>query len=255
MDKYEINTYFENQAISDEWDSLYDSKNPISFPFIDRLNKTNLVLKSIKYSDILDLGCGTGIIIKHVIKKNNRYTGIDYSLNMINTIKYKYNNLINDYSITLLNDDFDLMEINKMYNLVIGLGFIEYSSNPEHTINKIYSKLDFDGSLILSFPNKLSLDYLMLKVLSILKVIIKVFLGKYTKQPPRTLWKTTDAIKILKNNGFRIKSLHYYNTNILFYPITRFFPKFCSTVGLKIESTSLNKFPMFSTGFIIHCQK
>ena len=62
MKTEEILNHFEHQAKVGKWDSLYDPKNPESFSFIVRLQKTLNLLKDVNNKKICDLGCGTGIL-------------------------------------------------------------------------------------------------------------------------------------------------------------------------------------------------
>ena len=86
----EVLNYFETQAKSGDWESLYNPQNPKSYPFIIRLQKTLNLLEDIDNKKICDLGCGTGVLIPFILKKNGNYTGIDFSKRMLGTIRSKY---------------------------------------------------------------------------------------------------------------------------------------------------------------------
>ena len=79
----EVLNYFETQAKSGDWESLYNPQNPKSYPFIIRLQKTLNLLEDIDNKKICDLGCGTGVLIPFILKKNGNYTGIDFSKKML----------------------------------------------------------------------------------------------------------------------------------------------------------------------------
>ena len=73
----EVLSYFETQAKSGDWESLYNPQNPKSYPFIIRLQKTLNLLEDIDNKKICDLGCGTGFVGLSISKnsrlKNNYY--------------------------------------------------------------------------------------------------------------------------------------------------------------------------------------
>ena len=61
--------------------------------------------------------------------------------------------------------DFKNLDQTRKYDILIGLGFIEYFDEPKKIIKKFYNTIQNGGRLILSFPNANSFDFL--KVLQI----------------------------------------------------------------------------------------
>ena len=127
----EVLNYFETQAKSGDWEFLYNPQNPKSYPFIIRLQKTLNLLEDIDNKKICDLGCGTGVLIPFILKKNGNYTGIDFSKKMLDIIKSKYQKEINDKKVNLLLTDFKNLDETHKYDILIGLGFIEYFDEPK----------------------------------------------------------------------------------------------------------------------------
>ncbi|MCH8329780.1 MAG: class I SAM-dependent methyltransferase [Bacteroidetes bacterium] len=97
--------YFEFQAKSGIWGSLYDPKNPASYPFIVRFKKCVDLMDPIENKIIVDLGCGTGVLIPHVIQNGGKYIGVDISQNMIDVIKEEYSSLIESKKVSLYYGD------------------------------------------------------------------------------------------------------------------------------------------------------
>ena len=52
----EVLNYFETQAKSGDWESLYNPQNPKSYPFIIRLQKTLNLLEDIDQDILVNLG-------------------------------------------------------------------------------------------------------------------------------------------------------------------------------------------------------
>ena len=135
----EVLSYFEAQAKSGDWESLYNPQNPKSYPFIVRLQKTLNLLENIDNKKICDLGCGTGVLIPFILKKNGNYTGIDFSKRMLDTIRSKYQKEINDKKVDLLLSDFKNLDQTRKYDILIGLGFMEYFDEPKKIVKKLYN--------------------------------------------------------------------------------------------------------------------
>ena len=83
MNNKDILSYFENQAQTGHWDALYNPENPVSYWFIIRLQKAIRLIQSFDNKNVLDLGCGTGVLIPFVINDNGKYVGIDISEKML----------------------------------------------------------------------------------------------------------------------------------------------------------------------------
>jgi len=253
--KNEVLNYFEKQAKSGDWESLYNPQNPKSYPFIIRLQKTLNLLEDIDNKKICDLGCGTGELIPFILNKNGNYTGIDFSEKMLDIIKSKYQKEIHNKKVDLLLTDFKNIDETHKYDILIGLGFIEYFDEPKEIVKKLYNIIPNGGRLILSFPNVNSFDFLTIRLLTILRIFIKKFLKLGQNNPPRKMWSKRSAQKLLKETGFINFKLENYYINLFVYPFTIFFPNFSTFMAKKLENTWLSKISFFANGFIISAQK
>ena len=255
MEYKKILKYFTDQAKEGVWNDLYNPSNPLSHSFIHRYRKATNLIKIKKNSKILDMGCGTGVLIPFALQNKLKYSGIDNSKEMLDFCHNKFVNNLGKDQLNLFLSDFKEFKDLKNYDIFFGIGFIEYFQDPFDQIIKIFSFLDENKQLILSFPNKFSLDYLMLNLFYIPRKIITFLFKESTRQPPRSMF-TIKQIKFFAKNykGIKIKYIHY-NTNIFSYPFTRFFPKFTNYIGNLLEDSFLNKFSFFSSGFIVLFEK
>lgn len=118
---------------------------------------TNIYYKTLKqaikqeveeHADILDVGCGTGIILEFL--KPKRGLGIDFSETMIRIAKKKYiknNNLqfkVFDITKKPIAGDFDYILLNDV---------IEHLSNPKPCLRNIERIMDRQSKLILTMAN------------------------------------------------------------------------------------------------------
>lgn len=253
--KNDVLSYFQKQAETGDWDNLYNPANPMSHPFIIRLQKTLDFIDDINGKKVCDLGCGTGELIPFILEKNGIYTGIDFSEKMINSIKLKYLKKVEEKKVKLIAMDYKNINKEEKFDVLIGLGFIEYFENPEEIIKKLYDAIPNGGTLILSFPNSICLENIIIKFTTYLRLSIKKIFKIGKPHPPRKLWSKGDAMKMLKKNGFQnLKSQNYF-INLLVYPIKVIFPKLSYSVSKKLEYTWLSKFTFFANGFILLAKK
>jgi len=247
--------YFENSAKSGEWNSLYDPRNPSSYSFIVRLEKAIDLAYSFKNKKVLDLGCGTGVLVPFVINDGGQYVGLDASKEMLDEIKRIYPAYTNKENVNFIFGDMRNVRLPDNTDIMIGLGFIEYFDNPEEAIQILYSNLPVDGRLILSFPNSHSMDYMSLLLLAPFRYAVKAVLKKFTYQPQRKLWNIKNAEMLYTKAGFKNLKVVNYNVNIFAYPFTRMSLSFTNFWAKRFEYSKLSKCGFFATGFLISGEK
>lgn len=250
MNKNKIINYFKAQAINGEWARLYDIENPISYSFIQRFIKTVELMKPIKGS-ILDMGCGTGIMVSIAKENNALYVGFDAAEEMIEACNKQFSQDIDKGNVAFYCVDSKDFKSNITFDYAIGMGYLEYFTIPKECLNEAKQNLAANGKLILSFPHKYSLDNFGLLLLKPIRKILTIITGKSTPQPPRKYWSKTEAEALFMNNHFQIIETVFYNTGFLHYPFTKLMPGLCNYIASKIENTWLNKIPFLSTGFIV----
>lgn len=250
-----ILNYFEDSAKTGLWDSLYNPKNPQSYPFIVRLQKAINLAGPFKNKKTLDLGCGTGMLMPFVINDGGQYIGMDSSQKMLNEAERIYPAYVNNKNVKLIFGDISKSQLPDNLNIIIGLGIIEYFNNPKGLVQRLYNKLSMGSRLILSFPNLRSLDYITLQFSAPFRYLARTITEKSTYQPPRRLWNPKNARDLYINTGFKNLLFVNYNVNILVYPFTRISRIFTNLWAKKFEYSILSKFSFFATGFIISGQK
>lgn len=251
-----VQNFFQKKAQTGEWKNLYDKKNPFSYPFVIRIEKTIKMLGN-KVSDkkLCDLGCGTGDLIPHLLEAKAKYTGIDFSEEMLSKIKSQQKEEIKNGRIELHRLDFNKEDINKKFEVLVGLGFIEYFEDPNKIIKKCNDILDKDGLILLSFPNRISFDFTMIRILKYPRLFLKKVFNIGKENPKRKMWSYKEAKQLFAEGKFEILSIENYYTNLAVYPLTVLFPHFAFRLSKFLEKTFLNKINYFNIGFLILAKK
>jgi|TARA_B100001093_G_scaffold451882_1_gene459607 2-polyprenyl-3-methyl-5-hydroxy-6-metoxy-1,4-benzoquinol methylase len=251
-----VQNFFENKAQTGEWKSLYDEHNPSSYPFTIRLKKTvEMLNEKISGKEICDLGCGTGALIPHILEKNGKYTGVDFSKEMLSKIKSHQINEINKDKVRLHHLDFNNSELNQKFDVLVGLGFIEYFEDPNKIIKKCNNILNAEGIILLSFPNRLSFDFTMIRTLKFLRFILKKVFNIGRENPRRKMWSSEEAKELFRHGNFEILSVRNYYTNLAVYPFTILFPSLSFKLSKFCEKTFLNKINFFNGGYLMLAKK
>ena len=108
--------------------------------------------KNTKNLEILDLGCGGGLVCEPLAKLGFKVTGIDFVENNIKAAKLHA--LQNNLKINYYTQDIDDLSLKKKYDLIILFEVLEHIDNWGTTLFKIKKFLKKGGLIILSTINR-----------------------------------------------------------------------------------------------------
>ena len=113
---------------------------------------------SVKGSDhILEIGCGTGSLIKIIADEleNGIVEGIDFSKTMISMAKKKNKKHIGKKKAIIRLGNFNELQFeNNSYDKIFSVNTIYFWKNPVITISKAFDLLKVNGMIVLGFHNK-----------------------------------------------------------------------------------------------------
>ena len=172
--------------------------NPLRLQFI-----LNNIDKPINNKNVLDIGCGGGLISELLAKTNANVTGIDENTNSIKQAKDHAK--ISSLKIIYKNQSLDLFfkKNKKRYDLIVCLEVLEHVDNVDKTLDKISKLMNPGGILVLSTINR-----------NIKSLIFAKIFGEYvlnwipvgTHQFEKFL-KPEEIIELLKQKKIKIKKI------------------------------------------------
>lgn len=136
---------FNDQYTNGRWDQLRD---------LAELGRYSLIVGYTKYfangGNIIDLGCGEGILQeKYNPTDYSHFTGVDFSDVAIENVKQR--NIPNS---TWLVGDLNKLTITGTYDAIIYNESLNYLSDPEEAVIKLFPQLSADGVFIISLVDK-----------------------------------------------------------------------------------------------------
>ena len=167
--------------------------------------------KNIKNLNILDLGCGGGLICEPLARLGAKVTGVDFVKENIEAAKVHA--IENNLKITYLTQDLENLNLKKKYDIIIIFEVIEHLNNISEFIKNIKLHLKQNGNLLISTINR----NIISKIFAIdLAENLLNWIPKDTHDYNK-LVKPKELTNILEKENFKIKNI----SGLFFNPISK----------------------------------
>ena len=187
--------------------------NPIRIKYIKhniiknfKLNSKNTPLKNI---DILDIGCGGGLLAEPMCRLGAKVVGIDASQKNINVAKFHAKK--NKLNINYICASPEILKINKKFDVILNMEIIEHVDDINFFIKKSSELLKKNGLMFIATINKTLKSYVFAIIGA--EYILK-WLPRGTHDWDKFV-KPEDLIKIGKSNNLRLEKLNGMEFNLL----------------------------------------
>ena len=155
-----VRIFFQGRV--EKYDSIYGKDKKLIWRVLDFIfrrsiqKRFELTLKecvNLENKKILDIGCGPGIYLVTLAKRNpGKIVGLDFSEEMLNQAKKLAKaNRVSD-TCQFINADFRRYIFNEKFDICLAIGLFDYIENPQAVLEKIRD-LCLDKAII-SFPAK-----------------------------------------------------------------------------------------------------
>jgi ubiquinone/menaquinone biosynthesis C-methylase UbiE len=244
--------------VSDDYLKEYGKITAEGYSFRIRREKTlSLIPQTVDKTEILDVGCGPGIMVKSLLSRGYNVTCVDPAPKMIELVKRDFGS--NPDVRAEVGNVYELNFPDNSFEFITAMGLIEYLEDQAKAFTELRRVLKNNGNLIITFPNKTSPWRVYNRIiLKLLKPIIKYYkriTGQKVSDLKHREYTLREAENLLKENGFEIETTIYYNFKIIFHPFDKIFPKLTvwqSKLFEKLDKTFLKS---IGTGFIISAKK
>ena len=187
--------------------------NPIRIGYIKdsiiKHYKIKSSTKPFKKINILDIGCGGGLLSEPMCRLGANVVGIDASKKNIEVAKFhaKKNNLKINYRCSSP----EVFKSNKKFDVVLNMEIIEHVEDVNLFIKKSSQLLKKNGLMFIATLNKTLKSYLF-AIIGAEYVLRWLPIGTHDWEK---FVKPEDLIKISKKNNLKIEKLNGFNYNIL----------------------------------------
>ncbi|HUT35666.1 MAG TPA: methyltransferase domain-containing protein [Planctomycetota bacterium] len=276
--------HFDRFAADDRWSSLYDEiRDPLAaHSFLMRKRRVEELSEPLvgQGSKVLDVGCGTGLSAPFYIEKGCRYQGVDIAAKMIEQARTKVcgrglcppreageeagrgGPAHNGTAVFAIGDvEAGLAFPDGHFDLVIGLGLLEYLDRLDAALDEMVRVTRPGGSLILTVPNRNCVNYFATRALGpvvssawwLVKRLLRRPIEKHGVYHRR--FTAARFAQWLADRGCAKTGQAYYNLEALFYPLHRICPRLAYALKRRVERRHEGWMHVLATGYILRCQK
>ena len=210
----------------------YDVINK-NVPYLKMLDEVILEARINGSLKVLDAGCGTGNLLKKISQTsfNGKFIGIDSSEEMLNRAKKKF---LSNPSVTLHYADLDkkLEFPDCSFDRIVSSNALYALREPQEMVSEFYRLLKPQGKLVFTNPHETStfsgimkkqfqelgiIKFITHFLLNLPSLLVIIFVNIFFLKRNKNFWSKEEAIRILKENGFKNISvkLTYANQGLL----------------------------------------
>ncbi len=109
--------------------------------------------------EILDYGCGSGVMLRALAEAGHKVRGVDASESMLGNARQLLDSgaiPADRFTLELVGDDHQGRFLAQRYDAIVCTGVLEYLSDPCALLGLLGKRLRPGGRLVVSFPNRLS---------------------------------------------------------------------------------------------------
>lgn len=225
-------------VVSKRYADYWKQTTPLSYLFNSRKQLVLELLQDVPTGDILDIGCGPGVMVKALTEKGYNYHGIDISEGNIKECQSKFSADL--HSIFAVGRGQNIPFQSEKFSAVLCLGALEYVVDVEQVLKEMRRVLKPDGVIIFSMQNSRS-PY---------RISERIF--KNWAEPCRQFTERF-ADRQLSNCRLHKIQCIYYDFNLLPRPLDRLHPRISLLLNKRFGFLRYSPLRWLGTGFIIKC--
>ena len=251
--------YFD--SVAEKYFQIYNEDTPGGYAFRVR-KKRVLELINNSGGNVLDVGCGPGIMVKELIGMGYEYWGMDASLGMIEQC---HKNFGQSKRIHFSTGDATALKFpDGFFDLAICMGVIDRIERCELAIKEMMRSIKKDGTFIIAFPNLYSpfaawRAFVFYPLVDLLKSIYYSILRRPKPPSPLSsfvkLHSERGATELVKKYSGEVMDVVYFNFNICLSPLDEIFPRLTVWITGKLESCRAGWLKWLGSGFILKVKK
>lgn len=188
----------------------WQGETPLSWFFNDRKRRVLDLLSDLRHGQLLEVGCGPGMMAGPLIERGFQYTGADLSDGMIAECRRRLGGDPRADFVVASAENLPFRD--QSFQVVLCLGALEYLNDPGKAVQEAARALEPGGVFLFSMLNRSSPYRLAQRLYRPGKLPCKHFTERFAKE-------------VLANHGFLPTDCVYFDFNIVPPPIDERLPR------------------------------
>jgi ubiquinone/menaquinone biosynthesis C-methylase UbiE len=242
--------HFDTLSATGKWSGLYTQLDGSNYHFhVRRQRVLELIPK--KLGDVLDVGCGPGVMVEAVLARGGTFTGVDLSPEMIKESMALYGDTP---GCRFLVGDVENIELpDASFDLVIAMAVLEYLNSPDRMFEEIGRVLRPGGLALITVPKRHHIDRLTVGLTTPFRKIAKLVVEPQSDTLPRYALQPDMLDAAAERFDLKFMAGRQYQFTPIPYPFTRLAPNTCMKANLVCErwtATRNSLISYFAHGYI-----
>ena len=225
--------HFDRLSASGDWSRLYKEWDGGTYHFQIRRQRV-LELLPATLGEVLDVGCGPGVMAEAVTERGGTLLGIDISPEMVKEAATKYSHLPN-VRFELGNTE-ALAADDESFDQVISMAVLEYLSTADLMFKEIFRVLRPGGLALITVPKRRHIDRFTVSITTPFRTLAKSFVKAQSDDLPRLALQPHELDAAAANAGFELVAGRQYQFTPFPYPLTRIAPNLFMKLNLLFEN-------------------
>jgi SAM-dependent methyltransferase len=242
--------HFDRYSASGRWSALYAGEDGKTYHFHTRRRRV-LELLPDRLGDVLDVGCGPGVMVDSVLERGGTFLGVDVSSEMVKEGSEKY---AGREGVRFKIDDIEKLDLpSSSFDQVICMGVIEYLATPDRAFAEMFRVLRPGGVACVTIPRRWHIDTFALAATAPGRALARAFGATASDRLPRLRMQADELDSAARGAGFEVDGGSHYHFTPLPYPFTRLAPRFSMRANLPFEALHASRRPLstfLSHGYI-----
>jgi ubiquinone/menaquinone biosynthesis C-methylase UbiE len=224
--------HFDRLSTTRDWSHLYEVADGMTYHFHVRRTRV-LELLPDKLGNVVDVGCGPGVMVEAVRQRGGTFQGIDLSPEMVREATENFGNLP-DVSFQVGNiESLDLPDAT--FDQVICMAVIEYLKSPDRALAEMARVLRPGGIVIITIPKRMHIDRLTIAATTPMRLLGRALGIGSADTLPRLRLQPDELDASAERAGLITDGHAQYHFTPLPYPFPRLAPRLSMRLNAPFE--------------------
>ena len=224
--------HFDRLSTTGAWSRLYDELDGLSYHAHIRRRRV-LELLPDRLGDVVDVGCGPGVMVDAVLDRGGTFCGIDLSEEMVSEGALKFGDRGGvDFAV----GDIEHLDLSaESCDQVICMGVIEYLTEPTRAFAEIARILRPGGITVVTVPKRRHVDLVTIGALAPVRALARRAGKAGSDSLPRLRMQPGELDAAAASAGLQLAGGSQYHYTPLPYPFNRVAPGMTMKLNLPFE--------------------